>query len=69
MIKIHTLYLQGIDSGPQSGYVFHPKLNQSNDGCYLKLVSNFIDGAADCFDNRGDAERVPSVILLLANCP
>ena len=29
---------------------------------------SFIDGAADCFDNRRDAERVPSAILLLANC-
>ena len=29
---------------------------------------SFIDGAADYFDNRRDAERVPSAILLSAIC-
>ena len=36
--------------------------------CTVLLVKSFIDGAADCFENRRDAERVPSAILLLANC-
>ena len=31
------------------------------------FLKSFIDDAADCFDNRRDAERVPSAILLLAN--
>ena len=31
-------------------------------------VKSVIDGAADCFDNRKDANRVTSAILLLANC-
>ena len=33
-----------------------------------RKIKSFIDGAADCFDNIRDAERVPSAILLLANC-
>ena len=33
-----------------------------------QLLKIFVDGPADCFDNRRDAERVPFVILLLANC-
>ena len=33
-----------------------------------RKIKSFIDGAADCFDNTRDAERVPSAILLLANC-
>ena len=46
----------------QSGSLtFYRKSNQ------LELKS-FIDGAADCFDNRRDVERVTSPILLLANC-
>ena len=31
----------------------------------IVLPLSFIDGSADCFDNRIDAERVPSAILLL----
>ena len=33
----------------------------------LAKLKSVIDGAADCFDNRRDAKRVPSAILLLAN--
>ena len=43
--------------------------NQSKKTAILRSkIKSFIDGAADWFDNRRDVERVPSAILLLANC-
>ena len=33
--------------------------------CTVLLVKSFIDGAADCFENRRDAESVSFAILLL----